>query len=60
MNRVMLNLILDLIETPFNNFANRADPDQAALVRAALSGSILSAKRNMIRYQGLLWLLMEI
>ena len=23
------------IETPFNTFANRADPDQAALVRAA-------------------------
>ena len=22
-------------ETPFNTFANRADPDQAALVRAA-------------------------
>ena len=29
-----LNL-LTLIETPFNTFANRADPDQAALVRAA-------------------------
>ena len=28
-------LILYLIETPFNAFANRADPDQAALVRAA-------------------------
>ena len=26
---------LYLIETPFNAFANRADPDQAALVRAA-------------------------
>ena len=25
----------DLIETHFNTFANRADPDQAALVRAA-------------------------
>ena len=24
-----------LIETPFNTFAKRADPDQAALVRAA-------------------------
>ena len=28
-------LTLYLIETPFNTFANRADPDQAALVRAA-------------------------
>ena len=28
-------LTLFLIETPFNAFANRADPDQAALVRAA-------------------------
>ena len=27
-------LTLYLIETPFNPFANRADPDQAALVRA--------------------------
>ena len=25
---------LYLVETPFNTFANRADPDQAALVRA--------------------------
>ena len=33
---VLLNkLILYLIETPFNAFANREDPDQAALVRAA-------------------------
>ena len=29
------HLTLYLIETPFNTFANRADPDQAALVRAA-------------------------
>ena len=29
------SLTLYLIETPFNPFANRADPDQAALVRAA-------------------------
>ena len=29
------NLTLYLIEMPFNNFATRADPDQAALVRAA-------------------------
>ena len=28
-------LTLYLIETPFNTFAKRADPDQAALVRAA-------------------------
>ena len=28
-------LTIYLIETPFNAFANRADPDQAALVRAA-------------------------
>ena len=28
-------LTLYLIETPFNSFANRADPDQAALLRAA-------------------------
>ena len=28
-------LTLYLIEMPFNTFANRADPDQAALVRAA-------------------------
>ena len=29
------NLTLYLIETPFNTFANGADPDQSALVRAA-------------------------
>ena len=34
----------------FDAFANRADPDQAALVRAALSGSTLFAYGNMIRY----------
>ena len=28
-------LTLYLIETPFNEIANRADPDQAAIVRAA-------------------------
>ena len=33
MTRLMLTLFL--IETPFNTFANRADPDQAAHVRAA-------------------------
>ena len=32
---VCLSLGWDLIKTPFNTFANRADPDQAALVRAA-------------------------
>ena len=35
-------------ETPFNAFANRADPDQAALVRAARSGSSLFAYGNML------------
>ena len=30
-----LVLSLHLIETPFNTFANREDPDQAALLRAA-------------------------
>ena len=29
------DLTLNLIETPFNTFANRADRDQTALVRAA-------------------------
>ena len=28
-------LTLNFKETPFNTFANRVDPDQAALVRAA-------------------------
>ena len=37
-----------LIETPFDAFVNRADPDQAALIRAALSGSTLFAYGNMI------------
>ena len=35
-------------------FANRADPDQAALVRAAWSGSTLFAYENMIRYDSTL------
>ena len=35
---------------PLNTFANRADPDQAALVRAAWSGFTLFASGNMIRY----------
>ena len=38
------------IEMPFNSFANRADPDQTALVRAAWSGSTLFAYGNIIRY----------
>ena len=41
---------LYLIEMPFNAFANRAHPDQAALVRAAWSGSTLFAYGNNIRY----------
>ena len=42
---------LYLIETPFNTFANKADPDQAALVRAAWSGSTLVCLwKNIIRY----------
>ena len=36
-------ITLYLIEMALNAFANRADPDQAALVRAALSGSTLFA-----------------
>ena len=34
----------------FKAFANRATPDQAALVRTAWSGSTLFANGNMIRY----------
>ena len=34
----------------FNTFANRAEPDQAALVRAVWQGSTLFAYGNMIRY----------
>ena len=34
----------------FNTFANRADLDQAALVRAARSGSTMFAHGNIIRY----------
>ena len=47
---IRITLTLYLIETPFNAFENRADPDQAALVRAARLGSTLFAYRNMIRY----------
>ena len=39
-----------LIETPFSTFANKAEPDQAAFVRAAWSGPTLFAYGNMIRY----------
>ena len=38
----------------FNTFANRADPDQEALVRAARSGSALLAYGIMIRYDSML------
>ena len=31
----LTQLTLNLIKTPFNNLANRADPDQATLLRAA-------------------------
>ena len=41
-------LTLYLIETPFNAFANRADLDQAALLRTDWSGSTLLAYENMI------------
>ena len=39
---------LYLIETSFNFFATRADPDQVAVVRAAWSGSILFTYGTMI------------
>ena len=35
---------------PFDAFAKRADPDQAALIRAAWSGYTLFVYGNMIRY----------
>ena len=35
LNSLAFHLTLYLIEMPFNTFANRADPDQTALVRAA-------------------------
>ena len=47
-SKAKFSLTLYLIETPFSPFANRADPDQAALVRAAWSGSTLFAYGNMI------------
>ena len=48
-----IDLTLYLIEMPFNTFANRTDPDQAALVRATWSGSTLFTYGNML-YQILL------
>ena len=45
-----VNLTLYPKEKPFHTFANKADPDQAALVRAAWPGSTLLAYGNMIRY----------
>ena len=44
----MKHLTLYPIEAPFNPFTNREDQDQAALVRAALSGTTLFAYGNMI------------
>ena len=41
-------LTLNLIETPFDAFANRADPDQAALIKAACLGPTLFAFGNLI------------
>ena len=35
MAKIKVALTLNLIEKPFNTFTDRADPDQAALVRAA-------------------------
>ena len=43
-------LTLYLIETPFCTFANRADPDQVALVKAARSRCTQFAYGNMIRF----------
>ena len=34
-NKFISKLALNLTEVPFNTFANRADPDQVALARAA-------------------------
>ena len=47
-----MNIILTfyIIETPFNTFVNREEPDQAALVRASWSRSSLFAYGNMVRY----------
>ena len=45
---VYKGLTLYLMDAPFNALANRADPNQAALQRAAWSGSTLYAYGNMI------------
>ena len=50
----LLPLILYLKETPFNTFANRANPYQAAHVRAVSSGSTLFSYGNIIRYDSTL------
>ena len=42
------------MEMPFNAFPNRADPDQAALVKAASSGPTQLVYGNMIRYDPIL------
>ena len=42
------DVTINPIETPFKAFANRADPDQAALTRTALSGSTLCVYGNII------------
>ena len=42
-----LTAVAAITMTPFNTFENRADPNQAALVR---SGSTLFACGNVIRY----------
>ena len=41
-------LTLYLIETPFNTFANRVEPDQTALIRPAFIWSTLFAYGNII------------
>ena len=48
----LLHLTLFHMETQFSTFANRADPDQAALAleKAGWLGSSLIAYGNMIRY----------
>ena len=49
----LINKVLNLlqhIETHFNTFANRADPEEAALVRAARPGSTLFAYGYTIIY----------
>ena len=45
-----MGLTFYLMEPPLDTFANKADPNQAALVRAARSESTLFAYGNTIRY----------